>query len=139
VKRFLIFIALCAVAGIIYSQRSWSADSKNAIEKEKMIWLDANGNFQRFGAKADIIHYLDKIKETGFNKIVVDVRPVTGYALYKSNILPPLTKVGDVTISRDWDYLQFFIDEARKRGMKVAVSVTVFTGGSPIRGTGNCV
>jgi uncharacterized lipoprotein YddW (UPF0748 family) len=85
--------------------------------KEKLIWLDANGNFQRFGTQEDITYYLDKIKECGFNKIVVDVRPVTGYALYKSDILPPLTKLGDVTINRDWDYLQFFIDEARHRAL----------------------
>jgi uncharacterized lipoprotein YddW (UPF0748 family) len=127
-RKILYCIALCALL--------FAGCQAPPSGKEKLIWLDANGNFQRFGTQEGITCYLDKIKECGFNKIVVDVRPVTGYALYKSDILPPLTKLGDVTINRDWDYLQFFIDQARHRGMKVAVSVTVFTAGSPVRKQG---
>ncbi|MCS2304200.1 family 10 glycosylhydrolase [Bacteroides ovatus] len=84
-------------------------------------------NFERFSKKENITYYLDLAKSTGFNKIVVDVRPVQGDALFKSSYLTPLTDLADTHIERDWDYLQFFIDEAHKRELKVTVSATIFT------------
>ncbi|MCS2983417.1 hypothetical protein NXW61_27500 [Bacteroides xylanisolvens] len=45
-------------------------------EKEKMLWFDAEANFERFSKKENITYYLDLAKSTGFNKIVVDVRPL---------------------------------------------------------------
>ena len=42
-------------------------------EKEKMLWFDAEANFERFSKKENITYYLDLAKSTGFNKIVVDV------------------------------------------------------------------
>jgi uncharacterized lipoprotein YddW (UPF0748 family) len=107
-----------------------------SAEKDKMVWLDAHANFRRFSVKDSITYCLDKAKASGFNKIVLDVRSVTGYAWYDSDIVPPVKRLGNDTLTRDWDYLQFFIDETRRRGMKITVSTTVFTGGSPIRGQG---
>lgn len=100
-------------------------------EKEKMLWFDAEANFERFSKKENITYYLDLAKSTGFNKIVVDVRPVQGDALFKSSYLTPLTDLAGIHIERDWDYLQFFIDEAHKRELKVTVSATIFTAGLP--------
>ena len=77
-------------------------------EKEKMLWFDAEANFERFSKKENITYYLDLAKSTGFNKIVVDVRPVQGDALFKSSYLTPLTDLADTHIERDWDYLQFY-------------------------------
>ena len=100
-------------------------------EKEKMLWFDAEANFERFSKKENITYYLDLAKSTGFNKIVVDVRPVQGDALFKSSYLTPLTDLAGTHIERDWNYLQFFIDEAHKRELKVTVSATIFTAGLP--------
>lgn len=96
-----------------------------------MLWFDAEANFERFSKKENITYYLDLAKSTGFNKIVVDVRPVQGDALFKSSYLTPLTDLAGIHIERDWDYLQFFIDEAHKRELKVTVSTTIFTAGLP--------
>lgn len=96
------------------------------VEKPKMLWFDSEANFKRFTSQDSIRYYLDKAKETGFNQIVVDVRPVQGDVLYKSKILDPLIGFGDgFEYKRDWDYLQFFIDEAHKRGLKVTVSASI--------------
>ena len=100
-------------------------------EKPKYLCFTADANFQRFSHKDSICHYLDKAVETGFNGIVVDVRGVNGFVLYESDFIPPLTKVHGTECVRDWDYLQFFIDEAHRRGLKVSVSTTVFPLGSP--------
>lgn len=99
-------------------------------EKPKYIWMCIDGNFQRFSQKDSICFYLDKAKETGFNHVVVDVRGIDGHVLYESDFLPELTQVEGFTCERDWDYLQFFLDEAKARGLGVTVSATAFPAGS---------
>ncbi|HMM01760.1 MULTISPECIES: family 10 glycosylhydrolase [unclassified Dysgonomonas] len=105
--------------------------------KPKILWLDAEANFKRFSDQDSIRFYLDLAKNTGFNGIVVDVRPMEGDVLYKSKILKPLTTFGDGYVyERNWDYLQFFIDEARKRNMKVTVSAGILPAGLVRQKTG---
>ncbi|MDR2362522.1 MAG: family 10 glycosylhydrolase [Prevotellaceae bacterium] len=94
------------------------------INKPVQLWIDAHANFSRFSSKASITVYLEKIKETGFNEIYVDVKPGIGYALYDSDILPPLTRWGAETVNRDWDYLDFFIEEAEKLDIGVIASIS---------------
>ncbi len=83
-----------------------------AAEKEKMLWMDADESFMtNFSTREKITTLLDKIKETGFNKIVVDARPCEGTVLYNSDFMPAYGNYN----SRDYDYLQFMLDEAKKR------------------------
>lgn len=100
--------------------------------KPKYLWFDAEANFTRFATKDSIVYYLNKTVEAGFNQIVVDVRPIQGDVLYKSEIMTPLTVLGTDTVTRDYDYLQFFLDEAHKRNLKVTVSTTIFPAGRPV-------
>jgi uncharacterized lipoprotein YddW (UPF0748 family) len=83
-------------------------------EKPKAIWIEAHGNFTRFATKANVDKYLKKIKETGFNQIYLDVKPGLGNALYKSDILPPLVQFDNETVERDWDYLGYWIQQAKR-------------------------
>jgi uncharacterized lipoprotein YddW (UPF0748 family) len=98
-------------------------------EKVKMLWFDGEANFKLFSSKSNVTTYLDLAKKTGFNMIVVDVRPVQGDVLYKSDFMPELKTLGGYTVDRDWDYLQFFVDEAHKRNLKVVASTCIFTAG----------
>jgi uncharacterized lipoprotein YddW (UPF0748 family) len=110
---------------------SCSQQEKKIIkEKPKLLWLDAKANFKRFSHQDSIRYYLDLAKKTGFNEIVVDIRPMQGDVLYKSQILEPLITFGDgYEYERDWDYLQFFIDEAHKRNMRITVSAGILPAG----------
>lgn len=100
--------------------------------KPKYLWFDAEANFERFSNQDSIRYYLDKTKMTGFNHIVVDVRPVYGDVLYKkTSLMTELTTVNGFSRTLSWDYLQFFIDEAKKRDLKVTVSTTIFPAGRP--------
>jgi uncharacterized lipoprotein YddW (UPF0748 family) len=98
-------------------------------EKEKSLWIDATANMQTFLVKENVGKYLDKAVETGFTKIIVDVRTGSGYPMYPSKVLPELTKLNGKEIHRDWNYLQYFLDEAHRRKLKVTASITVFSGG----------
>ena len=93
--------------------------------------LFRSANFERFASKDSISYYLEKAKSVGFNQVVVDVKPIYGEVLYKSKILPPLTTVNGKVIHRDWDYLQYFISEARRLGLKITVSTAMFSSGHP--------
>lgn len=92
--------------------------------KPIQMWIDAHANFSRFATKSNITSYLEKIKETGFTEIYVDVKPGIGYALYDSDILPKLTKWGNETVERDWDYLGYWIEEAERLDISVIASIS---------------
>lgn len=89
------------------------------------MWIDAHANLDRFGTKANITNYLKKLQEAGFNEVYLDVKPGIGYAMYDSDILPSLKKWGTITVDRDWDYLQFWLDESEKYGISVIASISV--------------
>jgi uncharacterized lipoprotein YddW (UPF0748 family) len=122
-SRYLVYLLIPILFTACKGLKNTTASSK---EKPKILWFDSEANFKRFSSKDSICYYLDKAKGAGFNEIVVDVRPVQGDVLYKSKILEPLTDFGDgYEYKRDWDYLQFFIDEARKRALKITVSASI--------------
>lgn len=106
-------------------------------EKPIAMWIDAEANFGRLSTTTDIKIWLDKIQKAGFNAIIVDVKPVQGDVLYNSAFLPACTSLGGKTVeNRGFDYLQYFIDQARARGMRITVSTTIFTMGLPASKTG---
>jgi len=100
-------------------------------EKPKYLWFDAEANFERFASKDSVSYYLEKAKSVGFNQVVVDVKPIYGKVLYNSKIVPRLTTIHGKVIHRDWDYLQYFIDEAHRLNLKVTVSTGMFPSGHP--------
>ena len=128
-KKVICILSILIIVSLL--SLSCSHEEQNDVEeKPKILWLDAKANFKRFSNQDTIRHYLDVAKSTGFNEVVVDVRPMQGDVLYKSEILQPLTSFGDgYTYERDWDYLQFFIEESKKRDLKVTVSVGVLPAG----------
>ncbi len=124
-KWLSVLVAFAAILSVV------GCAQKKSVEKPKYIWMCLDANFERFTSQDSIRYYMDKAKETGFNHIVVDVRGCEGSVLYNSEFIPQLTTVEGFTYQRDWDYLQFFIDEARKRDLGVTVSASIFPSGSP--------
>ena len=113
-------------------------DKPAAGEKPRYVWIDAAGNFERYANSIDNIKEdLKRVKETGFTDIVVDVRPTTGDILFKSSVGEPLKRIdiwsneGYKWMERTatWDYLQTFLNEGRKLGLKVNASINTFVGG----------
>ncbi len=117
---------------------SGGTNKPTAVEKPRYVWIDAAGNFERYANSIDNIKEdLKRVKETGFTDIIVDVRPTTGDVLFKSSVAEPLKKIdiwsneGYVWAERTatWDYLQTFLDEGHKLGLKVNASINTFVGG----------
>jgi uncharacterized lipoprotein YddW (UPF0748 family) len=102
---------------------------EKSAAKEKSLWIDASANLQTFLVKENVGTYLDKAVETGFTKVIVDVRAGSGYPMYPSKVLPEIKVLNGHEVHRDWNYLQYFLDEAHQRNLKVTASITVLSGG----------
>lgn len=108
----------------------YSCGNKPASQsvKPKLMWFDAEANFERFSHTDSIDLYLEKIKNIGFTDAVVDIRPITGEVLYNSDFAPRMVEWAGYA-RPDFDYLGHFIRKAHQSGMKVHASLNVFVGG----------
>ncbi|MDD2960632.1 MAG: alpha amylase family protein [Muribaculaceae bacterium] len=111
--------------------------------KPSFIWIDLAANFPDFANdKEKIARDLKLAKDAGFTDIVVDVRPTTGDVMYKTSHVDQVKSlyawVNGVYTRIDrtatWDYLQAFIDEARKQDLKIHAAFNTFVGGNQIDG-----
>ena len=124
------------VFGLLYSVVLFSACSHktskvaetNPVDKPALMWFDAEANFERFSYPDSIDFYLEKIKNIGFTHAVVDIRPITGEVLYKSDYAPQMTN-WDGFERPDFDYLGHFIKKAHELGLEVHASMNTFVGG----------
>ena len=107
--------------------------------KRCFIWIDAAANFPDFADDRDkIVRDLTKAAECGFTDIVVDVRPTTGDVLFKTDKCQQVEWLGawlssgysKVYRNADWDYLQAFIDEGHKLGLRVYAGFNTMVGGN---------
>src|SRR5690554_3378154 len=113
---------------------------KDNAEKPRYIWIDAAANFKDFAnSKENIKRDLTLAKDAGFTDVVVDIRPTSGDILYNSSV-PGSAKVqwlgawvngvySKVERTATWDYLQVFIEEARKLDLKVHAGFNTMVGG----------
>ena len=146
----IININLAAIAAVgLFSLPSCS-DDYNGFElwegyevavptlKPRYIWVDAASNFPDFANSIDnITRDLTLAKEAGFSDIVVDVRSTTGDILYNSSHCDQMKSANawvdgvKTTIYRTatWDYLQAFIDEGHKLGLRIHAGFNTMTGG----------
>lgn len=102
-------------------------------DKPVMLWVDASANFSRFVSQDSISKYVMMAKECGFTHLIVDVRPTSGEVMYKgSAYADEIVTWKGVTRDNSWDYLSFFIQEARKNNLKIYAAMNTMTGGQNI-------
>jgi uncharacterized lipoprotein YddW (UPF0748 family) len=106
--------------------------------KPRYVWIDCAANFYDYANdRSKIATDLAKIKETGFTDVIVDVRPTNGDVMFNSTVADPLVRIDAwrngnyVWLERtaEFDYLQAFIEEGHKVGLKVNASINTFVGG----------
>lgn len=105
------------------------AASLHAAPKPKLLWFDATANFARLSSIDSIRFYLDKAAEVGFTDVVVDVKPITGEVLYPSKVAPQMREWNGFVRPDSLDFLNTFIQESRKRNLRVRASLNVFVAG----------
>ena len=82
-KIFALIAAATAAAAII--QSCTKAEANEPDEPEVYLVVAADANFMRFADQDSIGIYLDKSRDAGFNHILLDVKPIYGKVLYRSD------------------------------------------------------
>lgn len=112
---------------------------KPAKAKPLYIWIDAAANFPDFAnSKENIARDLALAADAGFTDVVVDVRPTNGDILFKSDKEQQVAWLGawvkgaytKIERTESWDYLQAFIDEGHKLGLRVHAGFNTMVGGN---------
>ena len=112
--------------------------ARQEAQKPSFVWIEAGANFGSYANDADsIARDCARIAQMGFTDLVVEVRPTSGDALFKSRVVPELRQIpgwspnGYVLRERtaNFDYLQAFIDAGHKAGLRVHAGVNMMVGG----------
>jgi uncharacterized lipoprotein YddW (UPF0748 family) len=96
----------------------------------RIMWIDATANLNHINTADKIAAVVDRIKRTGFNIIVLDVKPIVGMTLYPSKFAPKLTQwLTDRTLPADFDPLAEFVTRAHAAGLQLVASMAPFSEG----------
>ena len=140
----LLILAACTKPSTEPPKIDWGGESSTPTASDTLrandayVWVSCEGNWEEFAnSRENIARDIAKLKECGFTDLVVDVRPTNGGVLFKSSHAKPQTRMdcwtsrGYVFINRtaDFDYLQAFIDEGHKAGLRVHAVINTFVGG----------
>lgn len=121
-------------------------ETPEAVQKPRYIWVDAAANFPDFANSiANIQRDLKLAADAGFTDVVVDVRGTTGDVLYKTSHCDQIKSMNawvngvkqTVYRTETWDYLQAFIDEGHKLGLRIHAGFNTMTGGNATGGENN--
>lgn len=106
--------------------------------KARLVWIDAAANFNDYANdQSKIESDMQRIKDTGFTGVIVDVRPTNTGVLFETDVESPLTRVDAwlpgglqwVNRTESFDYLQAFIDAGKELGIEVYASINTMVGG----------
>lgn len=95
----------------------------------RAMWLDAEANLQQLSSRAGVADVIDRLKAANLNTVIVDVKPLSGLALYASDVAPRLASVGS-TYPPGHDLLAVTIEEGHAAGLDVHAAINVFSEGS---------
>lgn len=115
-----------------------AACSPKQAGKPRMVWVEVGANFLQYGNnRENIFTDCRRLADMGFTHVVVEVRPTSGNALFKSAVVPSLTEVAlwrdgalrYVPRTASFDYLEAFIEAGHAVGLKVLAGVNMMVGG----------
>ncbi|HEX3008554.1 MAG TPA: alpha amylase family protein [Bacteroidales bacterium] len=94
-----------------------------------LLWIEAAANFERLGTAEKMNAVFQKVAAMGVKGIVVDIKGIPGLVSYNSSIAKRLKSWDGYTQADDFDYLQNAITQAKRNGLKVFASMSVFAEG----------
>lgn len=111
--------------GIGIAQQTARAQNLQA----RILWVDGTANLERVSSAEKVHSLVAKIKATGFNTIVFDVKPIVGYPLYPSKLASKLQAWKTQSLPIDFDPLDAMSREAKAQGIPLYVSLNAFSEG----------
>lgn len=99
----------------------------------RILWVDATANLDRVNTPEKIQALVKQVKDTGFNTIVFDVKPIIGLTLYPSQYARKMTEWvrpwGTKTLPLEFDPLKEMSAQARAQGVGLLVNFNAFSEG----------
>jgi uncharacterized lipoprotein YddW (UPF0748 family) len=95
----------------------------------RILWVDATANISRTNSEEKIVELVRKIKFTGFNTVVVDIKPIVGQTIYPSKYASKLTAWRNDVLPLDFDPLAVWVRECKSAGLSIIVSMNAFSEG----------
>lgn len=95
----------------------------------RILWVDATANIVRYNTPEKIATLCLMAKETGFNTIVFDVKPIVGYTVYPSKLTEQITSWRNEKLTPGFDPLHHMVEQAHKQGLQLLVSLNAFSEG----------
>jgi hypothetical protein len=94
----------------------------------RVLWIDATANIERYNTEEKIVALAARIRQSGFNTVVFDVKPLSSEMVYPSKFAPKLTEWRGKNLG-DYDPLGPMCREARKNGLNIYVAMNSFCDG----------
>jgi uncharacterized lipoprotein YddW (UPF0748 family) len=102
----------------------------------RILWMDAGANVGSLNSVEKIQDVVAKVKASGLNMIVLDVKPIVGDTIYPSRFAPKLTAWKGQTVAADFDVLRHMLDAAHAAGLPVYANMSTFGEGHKLIGRG---
>ncbi len=96
----------------------------------RIMWFDAEANMWALSTREGVRETIAKCKAANINTIVVDVKPLAGLVLYKSDLAPRITSFKGRPYPSDYDLLATVVEESHRAGIPVYAAINVFSEGS---------
>ncbi|BDI31407.1 hypothetical protein CCAX7_34580 [Capsulimonas corticalis] len=92
----------------------------------RILWMDAGANVGNLNSEAKVTDIIQKVKSSGINTIVLDVKPIVGETIYPSKFAPRLTKWTNGEVDPSFDVLRSVLDAAHAAGLTVYANMSTF-------------
>jgi uncharacterized lipoprotein YddW (UPF0748 family) len=96
----------------------------------RVLWCDAEANIWALDSREQVAALADHCKDANINTIVVDVKPLSGSVLYKSQVAPQLKTWQGKPYPADYDLLKTMVEEGHRAGVDVYAAINVFSEGA---------
>jgi hypothetical protein len=133
-SRFENVAPLTTIPGVTIDRLTTGGGLANALVKRenvqgRMLWIDATANVDRYDSDAKLAVLTQQIADAGFNTIVLDVKPIVGQVIYRSELATQLEEWKGKRRDTSYDVLGGMLRHAKPLGLNVLISLNAFSEG----------
>ncbi|MBI5708318.1 MAG: family 10 glycosylhydrolase [Armatimonadetes bacterium] len=121
---------------VLYRQGLAASFARSQGRQARVLWVDCTANIDRYNTEEKVRTLIAKVKDAGFNTLVLDIKPISGEVIYKSSLAPKLREWRSFKLAEDYDALEVMCREAKAAGLSFLVSLNAFSEGHRITKTG---
>lgn len=95
----------------------------------RILWVDATANLNWTLEPAKVKEFCENAKSSGFNELIVDVKPINGKILFAGEAGERFQSIRNISVPQNYDLLQEFITAGHRSGLRITAGFNVFSEG----------